>query len=55
MAKESCTDIQVRNVPNKLLKNFDEKVVKDQFPGGRSEAIRYWMRRAIEEESKKGA
>lgn len=40
-------DIQVRNVPKKLLEEFDEVVVKPLFPGGRTEAIRDLMRRAI--------
>jgi len=53
MAKESCVDIQVRNVPKRLLKEFDEVVVERSHPGGRAEAIRYWMRRAIEEERSK--
>jgi metal-responsive CopG/Arc/MetJ family transcriptional regulator len=55
MAKESCVDIQVRNVPKKLLEEFDEVVVKDHFPGGRAEAIRDLMRRAIQEQRAKGA
>jgi len=50
MAKESCVDIQVRNIPKKLLEEFDETVVKPLFPGGRAEAIRDLMRRAIQEQ-----
>jgi metal-responsive CopG/Arc/MetJ family transcriptional regulator len=55
MAKESCVDIQVRNIPKKLLEEFDEIVVKPLFPGGRAEAIRDLMRRAILEQRAKGA
>lgn len=53
MAKESCTDIVVRNIPRKLLEEFDQKVVKELFPGGRAEAIRDLMRRAIQEQRAK--
>lgn len=53
MAKESCVDIQVRNIPKKLLEEFDETVVKPLFPGGRAEAIRDLMRRAIQEQRTK--
>jgi metal-responsive CopG/Arc/MetJ family transcriptional regulator len=55
MAKESCVDIQVRNIPKKLLEEFDETVVKALFPGGRAEAIRDLMRRAVQEQRAKGA
>lgn len=48
MASEGLLDIQVRNIPEKLLKEFDE-VVKEQYPGGRSEAIRDLMRRFVRE------
>jgi len=54
MVKESCVDIQVRNIPKKLLEEFDETVVKPLFPGGRAEAIRDLMRRAIQEQRAKG-
>jgi len=54
MAKESCVDIQVRNIPKKLLEEFDETVVKTLFPGGRAEAIRDLMRRAIQEQKRQG-
>jgi len=55
MAKENCVDIEVRNVPKKLLDDFDNIVVKPLFPGGRAEAIRDLMRRAIQEQRAKGA
>ena len=55
MAKESCVDIHVRNIPQKLLEEFDEVVVKPLFPGGRAEAIRDLMRRAIQDQRVKGA
>ena len=55
MAKESCVDIQVRNVPKKLLEEFDKVVVQPLFPGGRAEAIRDLMRRAIQEQRAKEA
>jgi len=47
MAKEGFVDIEIRNVPEKLLKKFDKTVVKPYFPGGRSEAIRTLMREEI--------
>jgi metal-responsive CopG/Arc/MetJ family transcriptional regulator len=52
MAKESYVDIEVRDVPVKLLQEFDELVVKQLFPGGRSEAIRDLMRPAVREQKK---
>lgn len=55
MAKEDCVDVQIRNVPKKLLEEFDEVVVKPLFPGGRAEAIRDLMRRAIQEQRLKKA
>jgi metal-responsive CopG/Arc/MetJ family transcriptional regulator len=47
MAKENVVDIVIRNVPEKLLREFDEKIVKPNYPGGRSEAIRDLMRKRI--------
>jgi metal-responsive CopG/Arc/MetJ family transcriptional regulator len=47
--------VQIRNVPKKLLEEFDEVVVKPLFPGGRAEAVRDLMRRAIQEQRLKGA
>jgi metal-responsive CopG/Arc/MetJ family transcriptional regulator len=55
MAKEDCVDVQIRNVPKKLLEEFDEVVVKPLFPGGRAEAIRDLMRKAIQEQRLKEA
>ena len=55
MAKERCVDVHIRNIPIKLLEEFDEVVVKPLFPGGRAEAIRDLMRRAIQEQRIKGA
>jgi metal-responsive CopG/Arc/MetJ family transcriptional regulator len=54
LAKESCTDIVVRNVPRKLLEEFDQEVVKELYPGGRAEAIRDLMRRKLQEQRAKG-
>jgi len=54
MAKEGTVDIQVRNIPEKLLKEFDE-IVKGLYPGGRSEAIRDLMRKLIREQKDLGA
>ena len=54
MAKEDCVDVQIRNVPRKLLSEFEDVVVKPNHPGGRSEAIRDLMRRAIQEQRAKG-
>lgn len=48
MANEGLVDIQIRNIPEKLLKEFDE-VVKEQYPGGRSEAIRDLIRKFLRE------
>ncbi|MCW4024953.1 MAG: hypothetical protein NWF01_07965 [Candidatus Bathyarchaeota archaeon] len=39
----------VRNVPKRLLDDFDRKVVEKSYPGGRAEAIRDYMRKAIQE------
>lgn len=49
MSKDGFVDIQVRNVPEKTLKEFDEQVVKPFYPGGRSEAIRDLMRKFTRE------
>lgn len=48
-------DIQVRNIPNGLLEEFDREVVDKLYPGGRSEAIRDLMRKAIQENKTKVA
>jgi metal-responsive CopG/Arc/MetJ family transcriptional regulator len=53
LAKENCTDVELRNIPRKLLEEFDQIVVKPLFPGGRSEAFRDLMRRAIQEQRAK--
>jgi len=53
VAKEDCVDVQIRNVPRKLLSEFEDVVVKPNHPGGRSEAIRDLMRRAIQEQRAK--
>jgi metal-responsive CopG/Arc/MetJ family transcriptional regulator len=47
VAKESYVGIEVRDVPVKLLQEFDELVVKQL-----SEAIRDLMRRAVREQKK---
>lgn len=44
-------EFTVRNVPQELLEEFDAKVVEKLYPGGRSEAIRDLMRKAIREQS----
>jgi metal-responsive CopG/Arc/MetJ family transcriptional regulator len=49
MAREDCVVVPLKNVPRSLLTEFDELVVKRDYPGGRSEAIRDLMRRAIRE------
>ena len=46
MSKEGFADIEVRNVPAKLLEEFDE-IIKPDYPGGRSEAIRDLMRQYV--------
>ncbi len=48
-----CVNLQIRNVPLNLLTQFDETVVKKLYPGGRSEAIRDLMRKAIREQQAK--
>ncbi len=48
MAKENCQEVQIKNIPQQLLKEFDAEIVPD-FPGGRSEAIRTLMRDALRE------
>lgn len=53
MAKEDCVDVQIRNVPRKLLSEFDDVVVTPNHPGGRAEAFRALMRRAIQEQRAK--
>ena len=47
MSNEGFPDILIRNVPQKLLEEFDEKIVKPNYPGGRSEAVRDLMRVAV--------
>lgn len=46
---EKTVDLDIRNVPEKMLEDFDKYVVEPFYPGGRSEA----MRALIEEELKK--
>ncbi len=48
VTKADCQEVQVKNVPKGLLKDFDELVVPE-FPGGRSEALRALMRQAVRE------
>ena len=45
MSKEGFVDVEIKNVPIKLLEEFDEIVVKRFYPGGRSEAMRDLMRK----------
>lgn len=40
----------VRDIPTELLEEFDEKIVKPFYPGGRSEAVQYLMRKSIQEQ-----
>jgi len=49
LSKEGFVDVEIKNVPVKLLEEFDETVVKQFYPGGRSEAIRDLMRKFIRE------
>lgn len=51
--EETCADLIVRNVPLQLLNDFDILIVEKFFPGGRSEAIRDLIRKAIQEQKKK--
>lgn len=53
MSKKNCVDMQIRNVPLGLLSQFDEVVVRKLYPGGRSEAVRDLMRKAIQEQQAK--
>ena len=52
MSRESYVNVEVRDVPVKLLQESNELVVKQLFPGGRSEAIRDLMCRAVREPKK---
>ncbi|HLE74907.1 MAG TPA: hypothetical protein VI864_02555 [Candidatus Bathyarchaeia archaeon] len=52
MPKKECVDIQIRNVPVKLLEEFDRTIVASSYPAGRSEAIRDLMRREIDKTKK---
>ncbi len=49
MTTDISFDVVVHNVPKDLLDEFDELVVKKSYPGGRSEALRDCMRKAIQE------
>jgi len=49
LSKEGFVDVEIKNVPIKLLEEFDETVVKRFYPGGRSEAMRDLMRKFIRE------
>ena len=44
-------EFTVHNVPNNLLEEFDREIVDKSYPGGRCEAIRDLMRKAINERS----
>jgi metal-responsive CopG/Arc/MetJ family transcriptional regulator len=45
-------EFTVHNIPNKLIEEFDREVVDKLYPGGRSEAIRDLMRKAINKAKK---
>ncbi len=55
MATKNAVDLEIRNVPQLLLDEFDREVVEKSYPGGRSEAIRDLMRKAIKESKAKVA
>lgn len=48
MPSEACFDVEIRNVPKKLLEDFD-KAIKHRYPGGRSEAVRDLMQKFVRE------
>ena len=48
MPRQGYVDIQIRNIPIRLLEEFDSIIVKSSYPAGRAEAIRDLMRREIE-------
>lgn len=54
MVKENYQELQIKNIPPQLLKQFDAEVVPD-FPGGRNEAIRTLMRDAIQKKRRVAA
>jgi hypothetical protein len=43
VAKEDLVDVQICNVPKKLLAEFDSVVGAKNFPGGHAEAFRDLM------------
>jgi len=54
MTEEDCVELKIDNIPVKLLDDFDELVVKPNYPGGRAEALRALMQDAVQEQRAKG-
>ena len=50
---ESYVNLTIHNVSSILLKEFMEKVVRPNYPGGISPAIKDLMRKAVEEHKQK--
>lgn len=50
---EMYVDIKIHDVPAKLVKDFNEYVVKPHYSGGMSQALKDLMRKAIEKEKTK--
>jgi metal-responsive CopG/Arc/MetJ family transcriptional regulator len=50
MTSDKESKVIIHNVPDELLFEFDNKVVKKHFPGGRGEAFRRLMADAIKDE-----
>jgi metal-responsive CopG/Arc/MetJ family transcriptional regulator len=51
LTSEDLIDVVVKNVPNRLLEDFDD-AIKTKYPGGRSEAIRDLMRLFVRQEKR---
>jgi len=45
--KEMSVSITIYNVPESLLREFVQKVVKPRYPGGASDAIKDLMQKAM--------
>jgi hypothetical protein len=50
---ELSVSITIHNVPESLLKEFAEKIIRPAYPGGVSDAIKDLMRKAVEEKKQK--
>jgi hypothetical protein len=46
---EMSVSITIYNVPESLVKEFAEKIIRPRYPGGVSDAIKDLMRKAVQE------